>query len=274
MLSMAGSLPFRWIGSAEVPRCHHLLPAVSRSPSYAMDAPFHSPLCRHPFGPAGGNVLAELSMYDLVISLDSPMCRHPVYPDGGSVFADMSLYAPLCRQLLAFNPAVHRTASGEGEMYSLPPYFRLILTFCYCFYEFLREQELGTGRSPDTDKADSFHGHTSWVKFNDFVPDIPDAMELWALRPHAILVKVISVCRLHVFFHQYVADLRVERSENVLRILSASPFIFDMAVSSTSGVITTPPESSAGEVLPLTTGVNTVHGVNTGSPFVVPPAPG
>ena len=56
-----------------------------------------------------GNVFAELSMYDLVISLDSPLCRHPVWPDGGSVFAglDMSLYAPLCRQLLAFDPAVH-----------------------------------------------------------------------------------------------------------------------------------------------------------------------
>ena len=152
-----------------------------------------------------------------------------------------------------------RTASGEGEMYSLPPYF-------------LREQELGTGRSPETDKADSFHGQIRWAKFNDFAPDIPDAMELWALRPHAILVKVISVCRLHVFFHQYVADLREERSENVLRTVSASPFIFDVTVSSTPGVITTPPEGLAREVLPLFTGVNILHGVNTGMPFVVPPA--
>ena len=53
------------------------------------------------------------------------------------------------------------------------------------------------------------------------------------------------ICRLHVFFHQYVADLREERSENVLRTVSASPFIFDMTVSSTSGVITTPPEGLA-----------------------------
>ena len=111
------ALPFRWIGSAEVPLCHHLLPAVSRSASHEVEAPFHSPLCRHPVGPAGGNVFAELSMYDLVISLDSPLWRHPVWPDGGSVFAglDMSLYAPLCHQLLAFDPAVHRTASGEGK---------------------------------------------------------------------------------------------------------------------------------------------------------------
>ena len=97
-------------------------------------------------------------------------------------------------------------------------------------------------------------------------------MEVWALMPHAILVKVISVCRVHVFFHQYVADLREERSENVLRTVSASPFIFDMTVSSTSGVITTPPEGLPREVLPLTTEVNILYGVNKGTPFIVPPA--
>ena len=140
---------------------------------------------------------------------------------------------------------------------------RLILTFSYCLYKFLREQELGTGRSPDTDKADSFHGQIRWAKLNDFAPEIQDVMELWALRPHAILVKVISVCRLNVFFHQYVADLREERSENVLRTVSTSPFNFDVTVSSTSGVITTPPKDLAREILPLFTGVNILHGVNT-----------
>ena len=94
----------------------------------------------------------------------------------------------MCRQLLAFDPAVQRTTSGEGEMCCLSPYFRLVLTFCYCFYEFLREQELGTGRLPETDKVDFFYRQTSWVKFNDCVPDFQDAMELWALRPYAILV--------------------------------------------------------------------------------------
>ena len=87
-----------------------------------------------------------------------------------------------------------------------------------------------------------------------------------------ILVKVISVCRVHVFFHQYVADLREERSENVLRTVSASPCIFNMTVSSTSGVITTPPEGLPREVLPLTTEVNILYAANTGTPFVVPPA--
>ena len=42
-----------------------------------------------------------------------------------------------------------RTASGEGEMYSLPPCFTLILTFCYYSYGFLRELDLAFGRSPD-----------------------------------------------------------------------------------------------------------------------------
>ena len=57
-----------------------------------------------------------------------------------------------------------------------------------------------------------------------------------------------------------------------MRTVSASPFIFDVTVSSTSGVITTPPEGLAREVLPLFTGVNILHGVNTRTPFVVPPA--
>ena len=105
---------------------------------------------------------------------------------------DMSLYAPLCHQLLFFDPAVHRTASGEGEMFSLTPCFRLILTFCYCLYDFLRELDLGSGRSPDRDEADPFHEQTRWAKLNDFATDIPDAMELWALGPHAVLAGYTS----------------------------------------------------------------------------------
>ena len=115
------ALPLRWNGSAEVPLCHHLLPAVIRSALHEVKAPFHSHLCRHPVWPDDESVVAEvdMSLYDLCLCV--------------------------CRQFLAFNPAVRRTASGEGEMYSLPPFFRLILTFSYCLYDFLREQELGTG---------------------------------------------------------------------------------------------------------------------------------
>ena len=46
-------------------------------------------------------------------------------------------------------------------------------------------------------------------------------MELWALRPHVNWLKVICVCELHVLFHQYVADLRDERSENIVLLMSA-----------------------------------------------------
>ena len=105
-----------------------------------------------------------------------------------------------------------------------------------------------------------------------------------------------------VFFHQYVADLRDERSENVVLIMSAlkdsqpegenyvlqsairkeksekvlrtfatSPVIFDIASCRTSGVIAAPPESSAGAAQPLNTGVNILYDVNTGSLSVIPP---
>ena len=94
-------------------------------------------------------------------------------------------------------------------MFSLPPCFKLILTLCYYFYGFLRELDLAFSRSPDRDEALPFHGQTRWVKFKDLALDIHDAMELWALGPHVILVKVISVCGLHVFFHQYEVALRV-----------------------------------------------------------------
>ena len=88
------ALPFRWIGSAEFPLSHHLLPAVGRRTSHEGDMPFHSHLCQ-------------------------------VHP-------------------------------RDSEMDFLLPFFRLILTFSYCLYDFLREQELETGRSPTlfTDRLD------------------------------------------------------------------------------------------------------------------------
>ena len=57
---------------------------------------------------------------------------------------------------------------------------------------FSGEQELGTGGSPITYRAVSFHGQIKWTKLNVFAPDSQDAMELWALRPHVNWVKVIS----------------------------------------------------------------------------------
>ena len=182
----------------------------------------------------------------------------------------------VCHQLLAFNAAVLRTVAGKGEMYFLPPFFRLILTFSYFSYEFLRELELGTGRSPDTDNADSFHGQIRWAKLNDFAPDFQDAMELWALTPHARLVKVISVCRTQVFFHQYVADLREERSDNVLRTVFASAFLLDISVMSSSGVIVSPSDIPVLQIQPLwsVVVVSSTDAGSTVTPFVVPVPPG
>ena len=98
-------------------------------------------------------------------------------------------------------------------------------------------------------------------------------MELWALRPHVILVKVISVCGLHVFFHQYVADVRERKSENVFRTVSTSPLVFDLTIMRRSGAIATPPEIPVRKILPLTTVVSIIDDVSTVTPFVVPPPP-
>ena len=165
MLSMAGNTPIRGsfdgclytipvlgrdlrgLCPAELRRCNPRTALVSRA-SYDVDVPVHSLLCCCCLG----YVFAERNSYDLVIILDSSWRRHHVWPDGGSVFAElhMSLYDPCrweCRQLLALDQAVLRT----------PKFFRLFLTFSYCLYDFLREQELGTGGSPITDRTACFH---------------------------------------------------------------------------------------------------------------------
>ena len=92
--------------------------------------------------------------------------------------------APLSHHLL---PAVSRQTSQKGDTpfhchlcqihprdafrEFLPPCFRRILTFSYCLYDFLREQELEIGGSHITDKADSFHGQIRWKKLDTFAPD-------------------------------------------------------------------------------------------------------
>ena len=155
-------------------------------------------------------------------------------------------------------------------MFSFPPCFRLILTFCCYFYGFLRELDIAFGRPPDRVETHSFHRQTRWA---NLAPDINDAMELWALEPHMILVKVISVCGLHVFFHQYVVDLRERKSENVFRTVSTSSLMFHMTVLHTSGAITMPPEVPVIKILPLTTVFSFIDAVSTVTLFVVPPSP-
>ena len=70
------ALPFRWIGSADVPLCRHLLSAVSQSASHEMETSLFVPLCRHPVWPDGGSVVAELDIYLLGMSLYALRCRH------------------------------------------------------------------------------------------------------------------------------------------------------------------------------------------------------
>ena len=134
--------------------------------------------------------------------------------------------APLSRHLL---PSIGRQTSQKGDTpfhchlcqihprdafkAFFHPCFRLILIFSYCLYDSLREQELGTGGSPIQSKRE---------KWNVFAPDFQDTMELWALRLHMNWVKVTCVCELHIFFHQYVADLREGRSENIFRTVYIS----------------------------------------------------
>ena len=126
-----------------------------------------------------------------------------------------------------------------------------ILTFAYFLYEFLK--------TLFTDKSD---GRNYMILRWTF--KMPWNYGLSGLTR---LVKVISVCRLHVFFHQYVADLREERSENVFRTVSASAFLLDMTVMSDSGVIVSPSDVPVGQIQPLTA---VVSGMDAGS-TVTPP---
>ena len=113
------------------------------------------------------------------------------------------------------------------------------------------------------------------------------AMELRALGPHAIFVKVIytlgsrrifpsdlALCGLHEFLRQNEADIQEGKSEKVLRTVSASPLMWDVTAMSTSGVIAPLPEVPVRNVLPLATVVSIMDAVSMGTPFVVPPAPG
>ena len=79
--------------------------------------------------------------------------------------------------------------------------------------------------------------------------------------------------RLHVFFHQYVADLREERSENVLRTVCASAFLLDMTVMISCGVIVSPSDIPVGQIQPLTAAVSCTDTGSTVTPFDVPLPP-
>ena len=165
-------------------------------------------------------------------------------------------------------------------------FYRLILTFCCYFYGFLRELDLAFGRPPNRVETHSFHGQTRWAKLHDLAPDLNDAMELWALGPHAIFVKVtytlgsrrtfqsdLALCGLHKFLRLNVADIHEGISEKVSGTVSASPLLLDMTVMNSSGVIVSPSDVPVRNILPLTTVVSIIDAVSTVTPFVVPPPP-
>ena len=120
----------------------------------------------------------------------------------------------------------------------------------------------------------------------DLAPDLNDAMELWALGPHAIFVKVIytlgsrrtfqsdlALCGLHEFFRLNVADIHEGISEKVSGTVSASALLLDMTVMSSSGVIVSPSDVPVRQIHPLTTVVSIIDAVSMVTPFVVPPPP-
>ena len=169
---------------------------------------------------------------------------------------------------------------AKVKCFSLPPCFRLILTFCFYFYGFLRELDLAFGRPLGRVGTHSFYEQTRWSQ------DLNNVMELWALRPHAIFVKMIftlgsrrtfqsdlALCGLHEFLRLNVADIHEGISEKVSGTVSASAFLLDMTVMSLSGVILSPSDVPARQIQPLITVVSIIDVVSTVTPFVVPPPP-
>ena len=88
-----------------------------------------------------------------------------------------------------------------------------------------------------------------------------------------ILVKVICICELHVFFHQYVADIRERKLENIFRTVSTSSLVFNMRVMRRSGAIRISSDVPVGQLQPLTTMVSCTDAGSMVTPFVVPPPP-
>ena len=153
-------------------------------------------------------------------------------------------------------------------------------------YMTLRDQELGIGGLHITDKADSFHRQIRWGKLNTFAPDSQDVRELWAVRPHVILVKMIYslrsrrtfqgnlvLCGLYEFLRQNVADIHEGISEQVSGTVPTSAFLSDMTVMSSSGVMVSTLDVPVEQIQPLSAVVSSTDAGITATPFVVPPSP-
>ena len=137
-LWLAG-LPFCLIGSAEVPMRHHLLLAVSRRESH--EVTLSNQL-------TGMHLLSGASMiwsYSWILH-----CVGTLYGQMVEVYLLIWTCVCMIRASVCFVSFLPLIQQFTGPR-QLPPYFRLILTISYCLHEFLREQELETNISPDTD---------------------------------------------------------------------------------------------------------------------------
>ena len=124
-------LPFRWIGSAEVPLRHHLLLAVSRSESH--EVTLSSQL-------TGMHFLSGASMiwsYPWILH-----CVGTLYGQMAEVYLLIWTCVCMIRVSVCFVSFLSLIRQFTGPR-QLPPYFRLILTFSYCLHEFLREHRTG-----------------------------------------------------------------------------------------------------------------------------------
>ena len=134
--------------------------------------------------------------------------------------------------------------------------------------------------------TDSFHGQIRLEKLDTFAPDSQDVRGLWAVRPHAIFVKMmytlgsrrtfrgdLALCGLRKFLRLNVTDIHEGISEKVSGTVSTSAFLLDMTVMSSSGVIVSPSDVPVGQPQPLTTGVSCTDVGIVATPFVVPPSP-
>ena len=145
------------------------------------------------------------------------------------------------------------------------------------------EQDPEIGGPHVADMTDSFHGQIRLEKLDTFAAGSQDVRDLWAVRPHTIFVMMwytlgsrrtdLTLCDLHEFLCLYATDIHKGISVKVFGAVSASAFLLDVTVMSSSGMIVSSSDVPVEQLQPLTTGVS---GTDTGivaTPFAVPPSP-
>ena len=87
------------------------------------------------------------------------------------------------------------------EIYLLLPSVTVMLIICCCFFRIFGVRDMASDGLADRGQACPLPGtllgpslDIRSEKLYDLAPDIPDVMGLWALKPSAAIVKVMSVC--------------------------------------------------------------------------------